>query len=208
MVIIVGLGNPGPRYENNRHNIGFMALDEIHRRHGVFGPWRKRFQGEVAEGELDGIRVILLKPTTYMNESGRSLGELLRFYKADPTDCVVFHDELDLAPGKLRIKLGGGAAGHNGLKSVIAHVGPHFTRVRMGIGHPGHRDLVHGYVLGDFAKADKAWLDPLLAAIAEHFPLLVADKSTLFLNRVHEALAPARPDRPQSPAPARTTDKD
>ena len=208
MVIIVGLGNPGPRYENNRHNIGFMAVDAIHRRHAAFGPWRKRFQGETSEGDIDGARVVLLKPTTYMNESGRSLGELLRFYKADPTDCIVFHDELDLAPGKLRLKLGGGAAGHNGLKSLIAHVGPHFTRLRMGIGHPGHRDLVHSYVLGDFAKADKTWLDPLVDAIADNFGLLVTDKSALFLNRVHEAVAPPKPERPAKPALVRNTEKD
>lgn len=208
MVIIVGLGNPGPRYEQNRHNIGFMAVDEIHRRHGAFSPWRKRFQGEMAEGDIDGIRVVLLKPMTYMNESGRSVGELLRFYKADPTDCIVLHDELDLAPGKLRLKLGGGAAGHNGLKSLIAHVGPHFTRLRMGIGHPGHRDQVHSYVLGDFAKSDKTWLDPLLDAIADNFGLLAADKSTLFLNRIHTALAPPKPERPAKPAIARNTEKD
>nr|WP_137390277.1 aminoacyl-tRNA hydrolase [Rhodoligotrophos defluvii] len=190
MVIIVGLGNPGPKYQHNRHNIGFMVVDAIHRRHGRFGPWRKRFQGEISEGELDGVRAVLLKPQTYVNESGRSVGELLRFYKAEPTDVVVFYDELDLAPGKLRIKLGGGAAGHNGIKSIIAHIGPHFTRVRVGIGHPGDRDLVLGHVLGDFAKADAAWLDPLLDAIAEHAPLLVTDKPETFQNRVHTALKP------------------
>ncbi|WP_342641293.1 aminoacyl-tRNA hydrolase [Rhodoligotrophos ferricapiens] len=213
MMIIVGLGNPGPKYANNRHNIGFMAVDAIHRRHGRFTPWRARFQGELSEGELGGERVLLLKPLTYMNESGRSVGELLRFYKAEPTDVIVFYDELDLAPGKVRIKLGGGAAGHNGIRSLIAHIGPHFTRIRLGIGHPGHKDLVLGHVLGDFAKADAAWLDPLMDAVADNAALLVTDKPETFQNRIHAALKPATPKpqtagKAQGQVSASTSEKD
>ncbi|MGF7161803.1 PTH1 family peptidyl-tRNA hydrolase [Rhodoligotrophos appendicifer] len=201
MVIIVGLGNPGPKYENNRHNIGFMAVDAIHRRHGL-GPWRRRFQGEIAEGEIAGVRLLLLKPMTFMNESGRSVGEVLRFYKAEPTDVVVLHDELDLEPGKLRVKLGGGAAGHNGLKSMIAHIGPHFTRIRLGIGHPGHRDLVHHHVLSDFAKADSVWLDSLLDAIAANADQLATDQHARFQNLVHMAVHPPKPKPARNVEPA------
>ncbi len=167
MVLFVGLGNPGPRYEGNRHNIGFMALDAMARRFNL-PPWRKRFQGEMTEGQVDGTRVTLLKPMTYMNESGQSVGEAMRWLKLEPKDVVVFHDELDLAPGKLRTKTGGGAAGHNGLRSITGHIGADFRRVRLGIGHPGHKDLVHRYVLDDFAKAEpQGWLEPLLDAVAD-----------------------------------------
>jgi len=173
MLLIVGLGNPGSRYAANRHNIGFMAVDEIVRRH-CFSPWRSRFQGDVAEGRLDGEKTIALKPRTYMNESGRAVGEAMRFFKLRPEDVVVFHDELDLAPGKLRVKRGGGHAGHNGLRSIIAHIGPDFRRVRLGIGHPGDPERVTGHVLGDFAKSDRSWLEPLIDAIGEEAPLLAS----------------------------------
>lgn len=189
MVLIVGLGNPGPRYAGNRHNIGFMVIDAIVRRHGL-GPWRRRFQGEVCEGVFGGTKVVILKPATFMNASGRSVGEAVRYLKLEPADVIVFHDELDLAPGKLRLKHGGGAAGHNGLRSITEHIGPHFTRARLGVGHPGHRDLVHSYVLKDFAKADADWLEPLVAAVAENIELLVAGEEQTFANRVHLALNP------------------
>ena len=198
MHLIVGLGNPGPKYQGNRHNIGFMAVDAIVRRHG-FSPWRKRFQGETSEGMLAGEKVLVLKPMTYMNESGRAAGEAMRFYDIDPSQLIVFYDELDLAPGKLRVKLGGGAAGHNGIRSLISHCGPHFVRVRMGIGHPGDKALVQPHVLSDFAKADQAWLSPLLDAVADHVPLLVQGEEGSFQNKVHLALNPA-PDRQSSKA--------
>ena len=194
MHLIVGLGNPGPKYAGNRHNIGFMAVDEIVRRHG-FSAWRKRFQGEVSEGSFGADKVLVLKPMTYMNESGRSVGEAMRFYGIDPAEVIVFYDELDLEPGKLRVKLGGGAAGHNGIRSMIAHAGPHFQRVRLGIGHPGDRNMVQPHVLSDFAKADKSWLEPLLDAIAQHAPLLVRGEEASFQNKVHLALNPA-PEKP------------
>jgi PTH1 family peptidyl-tRNA hydrolase len=194
MQLLVGLGNPGPKYAGNRHNIGFMAVDEIVRRHG-FSAWRKRFQGEVSEGSFGAEKVLVLKPMTYMNESGRSVGEAMRFYGIDPADVIVFYDELDLEPGKLRVKLGGGAAGHNGIRSMIAHAGPHFQRVRLGIGHPGDRNMVQPHVLSDFTKADKSWLEPLLDAIAQHAPLLVRGDEASFQNKVHLALNPA-PEKP------------
>ncbi len=189
MDLIVGLGNPGPKYQGNRHNIGFMAVDEIVRRHG-FSAWRKRFQGEVSEGVLAGAKVLVLKPMTFMNESGRSVGEAMRFYGIDPARVFVLYDELDLEPGKVRVKLGGGAAGHNGIRSMIAHVGPHFQRVRLGIGHPGDRNLVHPHVLSDFAKADQAWLKPLIESVADNISLLVEGQDGSFQNKVHLALNP------------------
>ena len=192
MLLLVGLGNPGPRYARNRHNIGFLAAGAVADRHG-FGPARRRFEGEAREGVLGGRKTLVLKPLTYMNESGRAVGEAMRFYRLAPADVVVFHDELDLPPGKLRVKTGGGHAGHNGLRSITAHIGPDFRRVRLGIGHPGHRDAVHPWVLGDFAKADSEWLGPLLAAIAEHAPALAEGRDDVFANRVHLALAPSRP---------------
>ena len=197
MHLLVGLGNPGPKYAGNRHNVGFMAVDEIVRRHG-FSAWRKRFQGEAAEGQLAGEKVLVLKPMTYMNESGRSVGEAMRFFDIDPAQVIVFYDELDLEPGKLRVKFGGGAAGHNGIRSITAHAGPHFQRVRIGIGHPGDRNMVMPHVLSDFAKADKAWLPPLLDAVAEHAGLLVSDQAASFQNKVHLALNPA-PEKPAKP---------
>ena len=190
MHLLVGLGNPGPKYAGNRHNIGFMAVDETVRRHG-FSPWRKRFQSEVSEGSFGGEKVLVLKPMTYMNESGRAVGEAMRFYDIDPAQVIVLYDELDLEPGKVRVKFGGGAAGHNGIRSMIAHCGPHFQRVRLGIGHPGDKALVHPHVLSDFAKADKAWLEPLIEAVAENIPLLVKGEDGSFQNKVHLALNPA-----------------
>jgi PTH1 family peptidyl-tRNA hydrolase len=188
MLLIAGLGNPGRRYVGNRHNIGFMAVDEIHRRHR-FSPWRTRFEGETSEGMLDGEKTLLLKPATYMNESGRSVGQAMRFYKMAPADVVVIYDELDLPPGKVRVKAGGGNAGNKGLKSIEAHIGSGFRRIRLGIGHPGAKELVNSYVLSDFAKADHAWLQPLLAAVAEHAPLLAKGDEANFMNRLHLATA-------------------
>jgi PTH1 family peptidyl-tRNA hydrolase len=171
MKLFVGLGNPGANYAFNRHNVGFMAADAIASAHD-FPTWRKRFSSLATEGKLGSEQVLLLKPQTFMNESGRAVGEAFRFYKLDLGDVVVFHDELDLAPGKVRVKTGGGVAGHNGLKSLSAHIGNDYACVRIGIGHPGHKDLVSGYVLHDFAKADYAWLEPLLGSIAAEAPHL------------------------------------
>ncbi|MBX3494284.1 MAG: aminoacyl-tRNA hydrolase [Parvibaculum sp.] len=191
MILLVGLGNPGEKYARNRHNIGFMAADAVVRRHSFAAP-RARFQGLVSEGTLEGEKAIVLKPTTYMNESGRAVGEAMRFYKLEPADVVVFHDELDLAPAKLRIKTGGGAAGHNGIRSIAAHIGPDFRRVRIGIGHPGEKTRVLGAVLGDFSKTEmKDWVEPLIDAIADAAPLLATAKDATFANKVHLALNPA-----------------
>jgi len=189
MILLVGLGNPGEKYARNRHNIGFMAADEIVRRHS-FSPPRARFQGIVSEGTLDGEKAIVLKPTTYMNESGRAVGEAMRFYRLTPADIVVFYDELDLEAGKVRMKTGGGAAGHNGIRSIAAHIGPEFRRVRIGIGHPGDKERVLGHVLGDFAKADAAWVELMLDAMADAAPLLAQGKDATFANKVHLALNP------------------
>ncbi|MCK1547464.1 aminoacyl-tRNA hydrolase [Bradyrhizobium sp. 147] len=187
MRLFVGLGNPGAKYARNRHNIGFMAVDEIARRHG-FAPWRRRFQGETSEGTLGPERVILLKPTTYMNDSGRSVQEAAGFFKIALRDVTVFHDELELPPGKVRVKIGGGIAGHNGLRSISAHIGNEYRRVRLGIGHPGVKELVHGHVLSDFAKSDNEWVATLCEAVAEHAPLLAEGTDATFANRVHLAM--------------------
>jgi PTH1 family peptidyl-tRNA hydrolase len=187
MRLFVGLGNPGARYARNRHNIGFMAVDEIARRHG-FSPWRRRFQGETSEGALGTERVILLKPMTYMNESGRAVQEAASFFKIAEGDVTVFHDELELPPGKVRVKIGGGIAGHNGLRSISAHIGNDYRRVRLGIGHPGVKELVHGHVLSDFAKADNEWVATLCDAVAEHAALLAKGTDATFANRVHLAM--------------------
>ncbi len=197
LVLLVGLGNPGPAYARNRHNIGFMALDAVVRRHG-FGPFRSRFRGEAAEGTLAGRRVLALKPMTYMNESGRAVAEAVRFHKLPLADVVVFHDELDLAEGRLRVKRGGGHAGHNGLRSIHTHIGPDYRRVRLGIGHPGDKARVVGHVLKDFAKADERWLGPLLDAVAEHAPLLVAGDDAGFMSKVALATALPRARPPQT----------
>lgn len=187
MRLFVGLGNPGSKHHGNRHNIGFMAVDDIARRHG-FAPWRRRFQGETAEGTLDRERVILLKPATYMNESGRAVAEAANFFKLGQGDIVVFHDELDLPPAKLRIKTGGGHAGHNGLRSISAHVGNDYHRVRLGIGHPGIKELVHAYVLSDFAKAERPWVEALCDAVADNAALIATGKEGTFQNKVHLAM--------------------
>ncbi|MFD1508426.1 aminoacyl-tRNA hydrolase [Lacimonas salitolerans] len=196
MQLWVGLGNPGAKYAANRHNIGFMAVDRVAEDHG-FAPWRAKFQGQLTEGRLGTENVLLLKPETFMNLSGQSVGEAMRFYKLTPADVTVFHDELDLAPGKLRVKQGGGHAGHNGLRSIHGHIGEAYARVRLGIGHPGHKDRVSGYVLSDFAKADQDWLDDLMRGIARGAPDLAAGDAPKFLN----AVALARP-APEKPKPA------
>jgi PTH1 family peptidyl-tRNA hydrolase len=184
MRLFVGLGNPGAKYADNRHNIGFMAVDEIARRHG-FAPWRRRFQGETAEGSLDRERVILLRPLTFMNDSGRAVQEAANFFKLAPADIAVFHDELELPAAKVRVKVGGGIAGHNGLRSISAHVGNDYRRVRLGIGHPGIKELVHGHVLSDFAKSDRPWVTALLDAIADNAALLADGRDSSFQNKVH-----------------------
>ncbi|SMO49170.1 aminoacyl-tRNA hydrolase [Paracoccus laeviglucosivorans] len=216
MKLIVGLGNPGAKYERNRHNIGFMALDRIASDHG-FSPWRSRFQGEVSEGRLGSARVTLLKPSTFMNLSGQSVGEAMRYLKLEPGDVIVLHDELDLAPGKTRLKLGGGHAGHNGLRSIHQHIGEAYRRLRLGIGHPGHKDRVAGYVLADFAKAEEAGLDDLLRGISDGAEALAMGDDVRFMNAVAARTAPARnsgtrPEtaaakpRPAADPPAATTE--
>jgi PTH1 family peptidyl-tRNA hydrolase len=187
MRLFVGLGNPGAKHAHNRHNIGFMAVEEIARRHG-FAPWRRRFQGETSEGALDGERVVLLRPTTFMNESGRAVQEAASFFKLGVDEIVVFQDELELPPGKMRVKIGGGIAGHNGLRSISAHLGNEYRRVRLGIGHPGVKELVHGYVLSDFAKSDRPWVETLCEAVADSAGLLVTGRDSTFQNKVHLAM--------------------
>jgi PTH1 family peptidyl-tRNA hydrolase len=184
MLLLVGLGNPGSRYAGNRHNIGFMAVDAIAKRHNIT-PWRRKYQGVAVEGPLGGERVLLLLPGTYMNESGRAVQEAARFHKIDPSQIVVFHDELELAPGKVRVKVGGGNAGHNGLRSITAHVGNDYKRVRIGIGHPGDKNLVERYVLQDFAKSERPWVEALCDVIADNAGLLVEGKDASFQNKVH-----------------------
>jgi PTH1 family peptidyl-tRNA hydrolase len=187
MLLFVGLGNPGAKYAHNRHNIGFMAVDEIARRHG-FPPWRRRFQGETTEGSLDGERVVLLRPMTFMNESGRAVQEAAGFFKLAVGEVTVFQDELELPAAKVRVKVGGGIAGHNGLRSISAHIGNDYRRVRLGIGHPGVKELVHGYVLSDFAKDERPWVQALCEAIAESAGLLTTDRDSTFQNKVHLAM--------------------
>ena len=204
MKLIVGLGNPGAKYAANRHNIGFMAVDRIAADHG-FSPWRQRFQAEMSEGRLGSEKVVLLKPLTFMNLSGHSVGEAMRYLKLTPEDVIVIHDELDLAPGKCRVKLGGGHAGHNGLRSIHQHIGENYHRVRLGIGHPGHKDRVAGYVLSDFAKADADWLDDLLRGISDGAAALAAGDGPGFQNVVARRVAPSRnqgaPETVAKPAP-------
>ncbi|PRY79608.1 PTH1 family peptidyl-tRNA hydrolase [Yoonia maritima] len=191
MKLIVGLGNPGAKYAQNRHNIGFMAMDVIAADHG-FSPWRSKFQGQISEGRFGSEKVALLKPETFMNLSGQSVGEAMRYLKLAPEDIIVFHDELDLAPGKVRLKTGGGHAGHNGLRSIHGHIGPDYDRVRMGIGHPGHKDAVAGYVLRDFAKSDAEWLDDEMRGISDGIADLVAGDGPKFLNAIALRVAPPR----------------
>ena len=200
MLILAGQGNPGPRHAGNRHNIGFMAVDEIARR-WRFGAERSRFQGLAREGEIDTpggpVKALILKPQTYYNESGRAVGEALKFYKLTPADVVLFYDEIDLAPGRFRMKTGGGAAGNNGVRSVTAHIGPDFRRARLGVGHPGHKDRVQGHVLSDFHKVDQAWVADLLRAVADAAPLLAAGEDDRYQTEVMR-LAPAdKSDIPQ-----------
>ncbi len=183
MLVIAGLGNPGAKYAGNRHNIGFMAADELVRRHG-FGGWRNKFSAEISEGQLGSQKVMIVKPQTFMNESGRAIGEIMRFYKLDIENLVVIYDELDLVPGKIRMKTGGGSGGHNGIKSIDAHCGSGYRRIRLGIGHPGQREKVTGYVLEDFTRKDTEWLDPLLGAIADNAELLVSGQDSRFMNQV------------------------
>jgi PTH1 family peptidyl-tRNA hydrolase len=187
MLLFVGLGNPGAKYAGNRHNIGFMAVDAIAKRHGL-QPWRRRFQGVAAEGPIGGVRVQLLLPGTFMNESGRAVAEAMHFYKLSLSDIVVFHDELDLPPGKVRVKAGGGVAGHNGLRSITAHVGNDYRRVRLGIGHPGVKDLVHSYVLSDFAKSERDWVATLTDVVADNAELLARGEDASFQNKIHLAM--------------------
>jgi peptidyl-tRNA hydrolase, PTH1 family len=187
MLLLVGLGNPGARYVGNRHNIGFTVVEEIAKRHGI-GPWRRRFQGVACEGPIGGERVLLLLPGTFMNESGRAVAEAAQFYKLSPGDITIFHDEIELPPGKVRVKVGGGIAGHNGLRSISEHIGNDYRRVRIGIGHPGHKDLVEHYVLSDFAKSERPWVEALTGILADNVDLLVRAQDASFQNKVHIAM--------------------
>ena len=192
MKLIVGLGNPGAKYARNRHNIGFMAVERMAEDHG-FGPWKGKHQGSQTEGRFGSQKVVLLKPETFMNNSGQSVQAAMRFYKLEPADVIVIHDEIDLAPGKVKYKIGGGHAGNNGLRSIHAHIGPEYARVRLGVGHPGHRDAVAGYVLRDFPKADADWLDDVLRGVSDGAPFLAVGDGAKFSNAVAMRVAPARP---------------
>jgi PTH1 family peptidyl-tRNA hydrolase len=208
MKLIVGLGNPGAKYARNRHNIGFMALDRIAEDYG-FSPWKTKHQGLVSEGRFGSERAVLLKPETFMNLSGQSVQAAMRFYKIDPTDVIVLHDEIDLAPAKVKCKTGGGHAGHNGLRSIHAHIGPDYDRVRLGVGHPGHKDAVPGYVLRDFAKADENWLDDVLRGISDGAPELARGNTSKFMNAVAMRVSPPRSGtgtkKPAKPATSEKT---
>lgn len=198
MLLLVGLGNPGPKYQGNRHNVGFMAVDAIVHRHS-FGPWRARFEGLVSEGTIDGVKVLALKPQTYMNDSGRSVGQAMRFYKLDGRQIAVIHDELDLKPFKVRVKIGGGAAGHNGIRSIDAHIGPEYRRVRFGIGHPGDKKLVLPYALGDFFKEEQPELRKTIDAIVEAVPMLARGDDNAFMTKVALLTQPPPPPKPPKP---------
>jgi PTH1 family peptidyl-tRNA hydrolase len=187
MRLLVGLGNPGERYAGNRHNIGFLALQEIAKRHGI-GPWRRRFQGVACEGPIGGERALLLLPGTFMNESGRAVAEAAHFYKLPLGDITVFHDEIDLPPAKVRVKIGGGIAGHNGLRSISEHIGNDYRRVRIGVGPPGSKDKVQHYVLSDFAKSERGWVEALIAILADNAELIVRGEDASFANKVHLAM--------------------
>ena len=197
LLLLVGLGNPGEKYARHRHNVGFMAVDAIAAKHR-FSPYRPRYQGEIAEGTIAGRKTLILKPMTYMNESGMSVGQAARYLKVPPDAIVVIHDEVDLVPGKLRAKVGGSDAGHNGLRSVTSVMGPNYRRVRIGVGHPGAAPLVPNYVLRDFPKADHEWLTPLIEAIAEAVPYLASDDDAGFMNRVALLTKPQRPPKPKA----------
>lgn len=200
MKLFVGLGNPGAKYAQNRHNIGYMAVDRIAADHG-FGPWRSKFQGQISEGRLGGEKIVLLKPETFMNRSGQSVGEAMRFYKINADDIMVFHDEIDLAPGKLRVKHGGGHAGHNGLRSLHGHIGDGYGRVRMGVGHPGDKNAVPGYVLKDFPKADQDWLNDMLQGISDGAAALANGDTGRFQNAVALRLNPPRSSKTATESP-------
>jgi peptidyl-tRNA hydrolase, PTH1 family len=187
MLLLVGLGNPGARYAGNRHNVGFMAVQAIAKRHGI-APWRRRFQGVACEGPIGGARSLLLLPGTFMNDSGRAVAEATHFYKIPLGDVIVFHDEIDLPPGKLRVKTGGGIAGHNGLRSISEHIGNDYRRVRIGVGHPGNKDLVQAYVLNDFAKSERPWVEALTGSVADNVELLARGADATFQNKVHLAM--------------------
>jgi PTH1 family peptidyl-tRNA hydrolase len=205
MHLIVGLGNPGDKYSRNRHNIGFMAADAIASRHG-FPPFREKFKGLVSEGTIGGEKVLVLKPQTYMNSSGESVEATLQFYKLAASDVTVIYDEIDLVPGKSRIKRGGGNGGHNGLRSIDPRIGPDYRRIRLGVGHPGHKDAVMPWVLGDFSKIDREWLEPLLDALASNADLIVKGDDSTLMNKLAIAVngdAAAREQRPESADPTR-----
>ncbi|WP_019222356.1 aminoacyl-tRNA hydrolase [Bartonella rattaustraliani] len=187
MWLIAGLGNPGSQYQNNRHNIGFMAVDAIYQSFS-FSPWSKKFQAEIANGLIKDEKIFLIKPQTFMNLSGQAIGEALRFYKSDLKNLIIIHDELDLPAGKIRVKIGGGNNGHNGLKSIDAHCGTNYYRLRLGIGRPNSKDLVHQHVLGNFTKSDKEWLSLLLEALAQNVPLLIKEDKSLFMNEISHAM--------------------
>ena len=187
MLLFVGLGNPGERYVGNRHNIGFMAVQAIAKRHGI-APWRRRFQGVAVEGTIGAEKVLLLLPGTFMNESGRAVAEAVHFYKLEPSQVVVFHDEAELLPGKVRLKIGGGNAGHNGLRSISEHIGNDYRRVRLGVGHPGNKDMMESYVLQDFAKGERPWVEALCDIVADNAALLIEGKDSTFQNKVHLAM--------------------
>ena len=203
MLVLAGLGNPGPKYAGNRHNIGFMAIDEIARRWS-FGPERTKFSAVLSEGTVAGEKVLLVKPQTYYNDAGKPIGDALRFYKVEPENLVVFYDEIDLAPGRFRMKAGGGAAGNNGIRSITQHLGPYFRRARLGTGHPGHKDKVMGHVLSDFHKVDQAWVETLLRASADALPLLVAGEDEKYQAEVMR-LAPAEKSDPKQAARGQDT---
>lgn len=206
MHLIVGLGNPGDKYRRNRHNIGFMAVDAIARRHG-FPAFREKYQGLIAEGSIDGERVLLLKPQTYMNSSGDSVQQVARFYKLGPADISVLYDEIDLAPGKTRVKVGGGNGGHNGLRSIDPQIGTGYRRVRLGVGHPGHKDMVMPHVLGDFAKVEETWLIPLLDTLADNAAMIVRGDDNGLMNKLALAVQGDAAERPQRPVAADPTRK-
>lgn len=199
MFLLAGLGNPGPDYARQRHNVGFMAIERIAEDHG-FGAWRRRFQGIAAEGILGGRKTLLLKPLTYMNLSGQSVAEAVRFFKLDASELVVLYDEIDLAPGKVRTKAGGGHSGHNGIRSIHSHIGPDYRRVRIGVGHPGQKEGVIGHVLGNFAKDEQAWLDTLLSAISDAAPYLAEGADDKFQTRVALLTRPLDDTKPEEPS--------
>jgi len=204
MLVFAGLGNPGAKYANNRHNVGFMAADAIARRHS-FSPWSRKFQAEIAEGRIGGEKILLIKPQTFMNLSGQAVGEALRFYKLEPSAVTVFYDEIELPAGKVRVKTGGGSAGHNGIRSLDQHIGKDYRRVRIGVGHPGVKEMVHGHVLGDFSKSDQEWLDVLLQAMADSAEQIARGDDNSFMNRVtlalRDKLQPTGPNDTPPPKP-------